>query len=329
MEVEQLVVQETHIMGLLSVFGRISGNLSYFVENLTTLVGPLFVAVVWVLISGIVWSWYAFLRPYLWLHYGATWTVIHAIFAHWLLLNIVFHYYKGTTVFPGAPPQVSLDVYERGVQNNLKHCTKCKNLKPKRAHHCIACGTCVLNMDHHCPWMNSCIGHFNHRYFFLFMFYIWLGCIYIASVAYGPYIERRRLRAQLRTEGRLQDFSAELEMRGMPQNASQLSFAFVLTVAVIIALGLLISWHAFLITTAQTSIEFYTNMMRKKNAREDGNIWRNPYDFGYQKNWRIFLGLRPSDSWRKILFPSIHPPFGDGLHWNEHTYTEDRPYVAV
>ena len=39
----------------------------------------------------------------------------------------------------------------------------------------------------HTAWMNGCIGHFNHRYFFLFMLYMWLGCVYIASVTYKPF----------------------------------------------------------------------------------------------------------------------------------------------
>lgn len=34
----------------------------------------------------------------------------HAVFAHWLLLNICFHYYRGTMVAPGAAPIVSPEV---------------------------------------------------------------------------------------------------------------------------------------------------------------------------------------------------------------------------
>ena len=207
------------------------------------LVGPLFVAVVWTLISGIVWGWWAILRPYLLAQHGYEYTWAHFFFSHWLLINIVFHYYRGTTLHPGEPPQVSPETYERGVELNYKHCTKCKNLKPERAHHCIICRTCVLNMDHHCPWLNTCVGHFNHRHFFLFMWYIWLGCIYVASVAYEPYMARKDLRRELRVEHRMGDYKLEIQKRGIPEQSSQLSFCFVLTCAVVFALGILLLWY--------------------------------------------------------------------------------------
>eukprot|EP00040_Diaphanoeca_grandis_P009933 m.50891 g.50891 ORF g.50891 m.50891 type:complete len:318 (-) comp21360_c0_seq2:147-1100(-) len=302
-------------MGIVSQLAKVGQSVVWVVENFVSLIGPLFVALVWILISGIVWAWYSILRPYLW-HKDPFMCIFHAIFAHYLLLNVVFHYYKGTTVHPGVPPEVTTGQYERGLRENLKHCKKCKGLKPPRAHHCSICKTCVLNMDHHCPWLNTCVGHYNHRYFFLFMWYIWLGCIYVSSVAYGPYIARRTLRTELRKEHRLQDLSKELELRGMPANSSQLSFCFILTLAVIFSLGLLIFWHIFLISTCQTSIEFYTNIARRRQAKRDGTTWTNPYHRGsVVANWKHFLGMRAQDSILKVLLPSSHLPFGDGLRW--------------
>lgn len=299
------------------VLRRLRGFLSYplyVVENLVQLVGPLFVAVVWTLISGIVWGWWAILRPYLW-EKGHIIAVCHGIFAHWLLLNIVFHYYKGTTLHPGEPPQVSPETYERGIELNYKHCTRCKNLKPERAHHCIICRTCVLNMDHHCPWLNTCVGHFNHRHFFLFMWYIWLGCVYVASVSHEPFMARKTIRAQLRRENRLGEYKMELARQGIPEQSSQLSFCFVLTCAVTFALGILIIWHIYLISSSQTTIEFYSNALKRRRAREHGDVSMCNVSklFGrshlFVRNFPWMFSLRSNI---ELVIPSSSPPYRRG-----------------
>ena len=51
---------------------------------------------------------------------------------------------------------------------SYKHCKKCDQIKPPRAHHCSICGKCVLRMDHHCPWVGTCVGFVNHKMFLLF-----------------------------------------------------------------------------------------------------------------------------------------------------------------
>lgn len=38
-------------------------------------------------------------------------TVGLVVYGNWLLLNIVFHYYKGVTTPPGYPPHVRKEIY--------------------------------------------------------------------------------------------------------------------------------------------------------------------------------------------------------------------------
>jgi len=291
------------------------------IDNLVRIVGPIFVCVVWVLISGIVWGWHAVLRPYLTHTEGVVGLVLHALFAHWLLINVCYHYYKGSTKPPGTAPIVTKEVYTVATDQNYNCCKKCETVKPLRAHHCSVCKGCVLKMDHHCPWLNNCVGHENHRHFFLFMWYIWCGVWYVAAVAYGPYNARTELRRRLRKTGEMRHWREELVHEGLPVQAGELSFLFVLSSAVIVSLGLLIFWHIYLISTAQTTIEFYKNIAEAAKAKKRGKVWRNPYSLGSaKKNWMHFLGVGEGPNgvyrhWSVLLWPNDYPSFGDGLHW--------------
>lgn len=57
-------------------------------------------------------------------------------------------------------------------------CPECEILKPLRSRHCEVCNKCVKVFDHHCPWINNCVGGNNHKYFFLFLIFIWLEILF-------------------------------------------------------------------------------------------------------------------------------------------------------
>lgn len=71
---------------------------------------------------------------------------------------------------------------------NCRYCSRCKHIKPDRAHHCTTCGTCVLKMDHHCPWVHNCIGFSNYKAFVIFLCYTTLYCAFYAGTTLEYFI---------------------------------------------------------------------------------------------------------------------------------------------
>ena len=162
----------------------------------------------------------------------------------YLLFNILFNYWGCILTRPGWPGHhlTEADEEEVGAPARFKRfCKKCECPKPARTHHCSVCRRCVMKMDHHCPWVNNCVGFYNYKYFVLFLVYMHAGCAYTA-MSCGVFV----------WEGRGHG--------GVPvQKHGFLLFAFVLTLSVLFALTLFLVWHAFLVATNQTTIEFYSN----------------------------------------------------------------------
>ncbi|KUF75639.1 protein S-acyltransferase 16 [Phytophthora nicotianae] len=52
---------------------------------------------------------------------------------------------------------------QRGVEDGMSYCRRCRHFRPQRAHHCSVCNRCIAHLDHHCPWVNNCIGRDNYR----------------------------------------------------------------------------------------------------------------------------------------------------------------------
>ncbi|XKL62210.1 hypothetical protein PGB90_002043 [Kerria lacca] len=300
----------------------------------TKLINNAFVILCWVLITVIIIISYWIGLPYWW-NKSPVITICLLIFGNWLMINCIFHYYMGIICDPGHPPE---GVF---IEEVASVCKKCIQPKPHRTHHCSICNVCILQMDHHCPWLNNCVGHFNRRYFLMFMVYIEISVLFLITFGieiayvelwlnynatdddtelYGYPVEVNIFLPQEKwimkpTTSEASGVISEEKYKSLRRKA--ILFAALICLGVAIAIGTLLHRHCKMISRGETSIEKHINTSERKKFSEKNEVYLNPYDFGKYRNWIIFLGIHNNSkrSWRHILFPSAHKPFGDGIIW--------------
>ncbi|XP_059152933.1 palmitoyltransferase ZDHHC16-like [Physella acuta] len=324
----------------------------WVVDHTARYMGPIMVTMVVLLTTLVVMVFYACIFPHIYYQKDIFWSVFHFFFSHWLLINIVFNYIMAAFTHPGHPPQ--------NVSHVVSICKKCIAPKPPRTHHCTICASCILKMDHHCPWLNNCVGFYNHRYFFLFVVYMWFGTVYTTFAGYDVFKQHFFGNKELivpafffpvnmvyhmwkdsgtKSETNPLSTSSDGIVKGAEDEEIKATLEdqffhnavilqFLLCAGVAVALGLLGVWHARLISQGQTSIEQHINKRERTRLRKKNLVYKNPYDFGVIQNWRIFLGLCKGRSFvRHILLPSRHDPVGDGIMWETATYKLERNSV--
>ncbi|MBN3295827.1 ZDH16 Palmitoyltransferase, partial [Amia calva] len=309
----------------------------WLVDHLTRWFGVVFVCLVIVLTSSILLIAYLCLLPLIFRTYSLAWIVWHVCYGHWNLVMIVFHYYKATRTSPGSPPQMKSDMPSVSI------CKRCIIPKPARTHHCSICNRCILKMDHHCPWLNNCVGHFNHRYFFCFCLFLTMGCIYCSISCRNMFIDAYYAIERMK--------SMDIEKHGvavtevgllysiLPMGSisgqtppppytfrermfhKSIIYLWVLTSSVALALGGLTLWHAVLISQGETSIERHINRKETRRLQKKGKVFRNPFNYGKFNNWKVFFRVEKRSHWlTRVLLPSGHAPYGDGLSWDYTPY---------
>uniref|UniRef100_A0A667YF59 Palmitoyltransferase n=1 Tax=Myripristis murdjan TaxID=586833 RepID=A0A667YF59_9TELE len=300
------------------VFDSVFEPVFWTVDHVTRWFGMVFVCLVVILTSSIVLIAYVVLLPLVLNTYSPVWIAWHLCYGHWNLVMIAFHYYKATKTSPGSPPTVKNDIPFVSV------CKRCIIPKPARTHHCGICNRCILKMDHHCPWLNNCVGHFNHRYFFSFCLFMTMGCVYCSVSGRNLFLDAYNALERFK--------HMDMEKPGVPTNYQtppppytfkdkmihkSIIYMWVLTSTVGVALGGLTIWHAVLISRGETSIERHINNKERKRMAKRGKLYKNPFSYGRLNNWRIFFGVEKRSHWvTRVLLPSGHAPYGDGLTWD-------------
>jgi len=233
------------------------------------------------------------------------WTASYAVHSGvvvWIAGNIMFNYFACVCTKPGYALNEQ-DINERIRSGEEMDQEKAGNLmKPPRSHYCQVSRRQVLRMDHFCPWVGNCVGFFNYRYFFLFLTWLSIGCWYGVMICLVPFFKCHSVRRM-----------DSIAMRANPICASKahITFAFVITLSVGIAVSLMLAFHVYLVLSAQTTIEFYYNKFTNKRVTYHGESFVNPYDLGRTKNWHAVFGVGAYYwSW---MMPSLATPPGDGF----------------
>ncbi|GAX81510.1 hypothetical protein CEUSTIGMA_g8938.t1 [Chlamydomonas eustigma] len=171
-------------------------------------------------------------------------------------------------------------------------CNVCDRAKPPLSHHCSICNKCVLKMDHHCVWMSNCVGFQNYRYFFLYIFYMWVGSVYSAIMTCIA------LRSSAGSKATLDQIVEHF----------QVTFIFmILSGSVFIGLSALLGWHVWLIVSGYGTIEALSITVPGKVN------WRNnPYNLGMTGNFCEVFDVGGRFWWCTWMLPSTRRKRGNG-----------------
>jgi len=158
-----------------------------------------------------------------------------------------------------------------GMEMKLKFCYTCRIFRPPRASHCSLCNNCVERFDHHCPWVGNCVGARNYRYFFFFLLFLSLFCVFIfgCSVAHVVLYTRRK-------DDQGSDYGI---IRTLKESWGSLIEILICFFSVWSILGLS-SFHTYLTTFNITTNEDIKGSWDKRRSPDAFN----PYDLGKPRN---------------------------------------------
>lgn len=222
--------------------------------------------------------------------------------------------------------------------------------KPPRSHFDHVTGSLVLNMDHYCPWMFNVIGYFNYRYFCNFLLYAFIGMAYGATMTIELYrkIDSEDYFAQIKQSrhlykeshgesavNKVKDFRYAhvkhlIPGTPVPNETAAISFSFMICTAIGLSVAILLGFHIYLILTAQTTIEYHGNRLKKARCQELDQVFKNPYDLGFKRNieqiwgeWNggwflfFFLAFLPSSREPDFLPIPLKGDAGKRSRWTE------------
>lgn len=223
------------------------------------------------------------------LHFLVGTFIVINIFANFVAIFLVDTSTQGL-VLPSTVPQ------------GWHVCAPCEAVAPPRSRHCNTCNVCILKKEHHCVFTGYCIGLSNHRFFYVFLIYMWaatLYCTFLNSFFIWPYVGGFNAWAFVRLI--LPGIWLLLE----PGYETLYAFLFSINCIGCLFMSVLVYYYTGLL---------FSNTTTHENNRKQSH----KYDHGRDHNIKVTLGEKWYLTW---IFPSISSPLiYDGLDWSVQTY---------
>lgn len=233
--------------------------------------------------------------------------VLPTFYPMWSLCY-TFHFISGTFIFINISSNYAAVIlsdtsikgrfFPTTRQPNWHFCPVCESLVPPRSWHCNICNICILKRDHHCMFTSCCIGHLNQRYFLMFVFYVFVACLY-ATVYNASFVWTR-----VEFSGFMSIFKVifPLFMLLLDYSFNQIYLFLSLIVFIIgVFAGALLCYHINLLLKGTVTYEY------NKNVKE--------YDLGCKLNIISVLGERWYLVWISPFTKSKLP--SDGIVWSK------------
>ncbi|XP_074038125.1 probable palmitoyltransferase ZDHHC24 [Leptinotarsa decemlineata] len=178
-----------------------------------------------------------------------------------------------------------------------RFCLVCETIAPPRSWHCETCNVCILKRDHHCMFTSCCIGNDNHRYFLMFVLYMFIATVYASY--YNIYF----LSDYITFDSWISIFKIVFPLATlfMEWTENQLYVFFI----IIVLLGGVFTGAL---------LQFHIDLMLRSVVTYERNM-KSKYDRGQWKNIEIVLGHRWHLVWLTPWIESKLPC--DGINWDK------------
>jgi DHHC palmitoyltransferase len=135
-----------------------------------------------------------------------------------------------------------------------KFCPTCHFYRPPRCSHCAVCDACIEKFDHHCPWVGTCIGRRNYQPYLTFIYAASLTCALLISLCVALIV-------------RLAQEDEFLDVLKWHWAAAVVA---IYCACGLVFVGALSAFHTYLLTTNQTTYEYFRHRAVNANAFHRG-----------------------------------------------------------